>query len=285
MSEIDYYAVLGVMPDSEDLVITAAYRALVQYFQRMKQTGDPKVALQRIAALDEAYATLGRTQTRAAYDKTHPITHQIEFCKEDADKEAAFSAALEDPEIERKWKTACSVVPDLQALRQDLARISAAQAFAFVTILLETRQFEHRAEIVARMEKNCLRRYFGTNKTILSFARSLIFSGQCKAAKALNQLVAVMGSDVDPALLITRIRQEYATVKTRWTNPSLQTLKHSYSLNAAINIINTIEGYSVEAKYENMWQLHPDIEVRTPNEGTLCFERTVGFKEWVLSHL
>jgi curved DNA-binding protein CbpA len=62
----DHYAVLGVSPASEDVVIRAAYRALMQ---RYHPDADPSSeASQRAQAINAAYAVLGDPEKRARYD-------------------------------------------------------------------------------------------------------------------------------------------------------------------------------------------------------------------------
>jgi len=62
----DYYAVLGVSPTSEDVVISAAYRALMR---RYHPDADPSSeAAQRAQAINAAYAVLGDPEKRARYD-------------------------------------------------------------------------------------------------------------------------------------------------------------------------------------------------------------------------
>ena len=58
MSEIDHYAVLGVSPAAEDVVIRAAYRALAQRYHPDKWGGDLKVANERMAEINAAFAVL-----------------------------------------------------------------------------------------------------------------------------------------------------------------------------------------------------------------------------------
>ena len=58
MSSDDLYSVLGVLPDAEDIVITAAYRALAQRYHPDRWGGDPAIAHKRMSAINAAYKTL-----------------------------------------------------------------------------------------------------------------------------------------------------------------------------------------------------------------------------------
>lgn len=62
----DYYAVLGVSGTSDDVVIRAAYKALMlKYHPDTNKSLDATV---RAAAINEAFAVLGNAERRAAYD-------------------------------------------------------------------------------------------------------------------------------------------------------------------------------------------------------------------------
>jgi curved DNA-binding protein CbpA len=67
-SRSDYYAVLGVSPVSDDVVIRAAFKALMlKYHPDTNKSAD---ATHRAAAINEAFGVLGDPQRRAAYDYT-----------------------------------------------------------------------------------------------------------------------------------------------------------------------------------------------------------------------
>jgi curved DNA-binding protein CbpA len=92
MVEKNYYQILGVTSEAEDVVIRAAYRALVQKYHPDKHTGDgitdAKRALlsDQVREIQEAYQVLSNAKARAQYDK------QKHF--EDANTYVADSALL-----------------------------------------------------------------------------------------------------------------------------------------------------------------------------------------------
>ncbi len=207
MSDLDFYAVLGVLPDAEEVVIAAAYRALAKRYHPDHRQGDPTTAHKRMWEINKAYEVLGDAVRRSDYDQKR-TTVQLDFPTYDnPDQAEAFKSALS--EADANWETACSIFPDLLDLRAELAQVSAQQAFAFVTVLLETKAFTRRAEIAAHLERVYLERYFGTNEHILDYAKHLARQGHKDAVKLLNHLVSVMGSDVDPVLLINRTENEF----------------------------------------------------------------------------
>ena len=70
---INYYTILGVAPHAEDIVIRAAYRALMQRHHPDKNLdakgNSAKEASQKILAIQEAFKTLSNPDLRKSYDE------------------------------------------------------------------------------------------------------------------------------------------------------------------------------------------------------------------------
>ena len=198
MSEIDHYAVLGVSPSAEDVVIRAAYRALAQRYHPDKWGGDPKVANERMAEINAAFAVLSDAGKRKDYDQQRSAFDQSEpyFGANGADDEP-----LNDPLID-KWKVAASIYPDLINLDKQLGIYSWRVAFAFRAYLLEAKDFENRKLIATGIERDYLERYFGKNTVIQNYAKKLLYSGQRNVALELNKIISIMGSSADPERII-----------------------------------------------------------------------------------
>lgn len=54
----DYYAILGVLPTAEDVVIRAAFKALAQRYHPDRFDGDSKEADEKMSDINEAYSVL-----------------------------------------------------------------------------------------------------------------------------------------------------------------------------------------------------------------------------------
>ncbi len=207
--KLDLYSVLGVLPDAEQLVVAAAFRALAAKYHPDRWKGDPAVAHRRMSELNKAYGVLGNDQNRAEYDASRQAAESrahASFDKDD-DSETAFEEAL--IALEERWSIAVSVFPDLETMRSDLRRTSHQLAFAFVTTLLETKRFAQAASIAHHMEQMFLERYFGTNTEIVNYARELINLSERAAVRALNRLVDVLGSEVDAKVLTEKIDADF----------------------------------------------------------------------------
>ena len=206
MSE-DLYRALGVLPDAEDIVVAAAYRALAQRYHPDRWQGDPAEAHRRMSDINYAYSILGDRTKRSEYDRTWDRRQNSKYPSEDQAQSQAFSAALD--ELEGRWGIAAGVFPVINTHRARLARISTSLAFSYVNILLETKAFQRNKDVADKLERAFLERYFGTDPAILAFAKLLSMFRLKDAARALNLLVDVLGSSVNPMVLIEKIQRDF----------------------------------------------------------------------------
>lgn len=205
-SRKDYYATLGVLPSAEDIVIRAAYRALAQRYHPDRSAQDNAEANRRMSDLNEAYAVLSDSDSRATYDRSRgPGAQSADAYFSDQQDE---DSAAPDP-LEADWALAASYFPDIRDLERRLGKVSWRLAYAFRAHLLESKRFQDRQQIAEAAETQFLNTYFGSNPKIIDFARSLISSGYKAPAKALNEAVRVLGSGVEPELLISKIYRDF----------------------------------------------------------------------------
>jgi curved DNA-binding protein CbpA len=66
---LDYYAILGVHPTAEDIVIRAAYKALAQRYHPDRATGPQDAAHAKMSELTKAYEVLADPVRRQKYDR------------------------------------------------------------------------------------------------------------------------------------------------------------------------------------------------------------------------
>lgn len=202
----DHYAVLGVLPDAEDVVVAAAYRALASLYHPDRWKGDAIEATRRMAEINVAYGTLSDAVKRNAYDSSCNSSHRsVDFS--DGQQDEAFDSAL--IELEARWQVAVSIFPDLVDIRRRLEKTAHRLAFAFVIVMLEKKLFSSRISVADAMENEFLEKHFGTNKQIIAFAKELIACSHKDAIVALNQYVDVLGSDIDPSPLIAKVDMDY----------------------------------------------------------------------------
>jgi curved DNA-binding protein CbpA len=70
---VDYYAVLGVNPGAEDIVIRAAYKALAQRYHPDRFQGSKDEAHRRMSELTQAYEVLADPIRRPKYDRRRTL--------------------------------------------------------------------------------------------------------------------------------------------------------------------------------------------------------------------
>lgn len=294
MTSQDHYAVLGVLPDAEAVVITAAYRALIQRYHPDRWSGDKTFAHQKTVAINEAYRVLADPTLRAMYDETAAKSRRTSF--EEAETEeggGAFNAAM--AEIDDRWALACSVYPDLKSHRARLGKISSSLAFAFVVAVLERKAFANRAEIASRLERSFLTRYFGNNPKVMNYARSLILEGHRDAALALNQLVGVMGSDVEPSRLFENIErrfkikqgQEKAAEDARpreYVETLIRGVREHRHFDSARQLAR-IQGYNVTTELKGFSRVRTMVHVTSDAGMVQSFDSSLDFINWVRNTL
>lgn len=206
----DYYAILGILPGAEDVVIRAAYKALAQRYHPDRFDGDREEGYQRMAEINEAYQVLSDSASHDEYDKARGSNTQS--------SESYFNGGVNDvppafDPLTRDWCVAVKYYPDLVDIEARLAKISWRLAYSFRAYLLDVKLFDQRAQIAESIEHQFLETYFGSDPKILRFAHELISQGYKAAAKSLNDTVRVLGSRIDSTHIIERIRYEYSVEK------------------------------------------------------------------------
>jgi curved DNA-binding protein CbpA len=204
--EKDHYAVLGVLPGAEDIVIRAAYRALAQRYHPDRFHGMRELAHARMSELNEAYAVLSDQQARKSYNHRRSAT--IDSGSSEFGETEATPPPGDDP-LEKDWLIALKYYPDLAVLEKRISQFSWKLANTYRAYLLETKQFDTREALASLMEDHFLRIYFGDDEKCLSFARRLIVAKQRKAALALNETRRVLGRNADMRAIIAKIGRDF----------------------------------------------------------------------------
>lgn len=93
MKNKNFYRILGVSPDSEDVVITAAYKALMRKYHPDKSSNAD--ATLKAAEINEAYDVLSDPEKREAYD--HANGHS-QSERADEEQSTGFKQSSEDSE-------------------------------------------------------------------------------------------------------------------------------------------------------------------------------------------
>lgn len=203
----NHYQVLGVLDEADDLVIRAAYVALMQRYDLAKWQGNKQVANRKLSELNDAYAVLSDRNERIEYDQTiikeknkyePPKLEQVDITPDEADKD---------------WKIACDYYQDLDVMHSNLQKISEQLAFTFKLSVLQSKDYGGRNQLAARLEYEYLKRYFGNDQYLIDFGKELIIEGQKEAASELNEVFRVMGEGVSADEVIERISKKFCTAR------------------------------------------------------------------------
>lgn len=205
----DYYRILGVLDDAEDVVIRAAYKTLAQRYHPDKWTGDKSEANRRMQDINEAYEVLSNPAKRKQYDATRDKSEYQDESDFESDYQDTFNK-----DIEEKWKKIVDFLPDLDQIYDDLSRTSRQLAYSYKILLIENKNFNDRFEIAKAIENNFLQKYFGTNKKIIQFAKELIRKNRKDMARELNIAVNLLGSNIEPNVIIKKIIDKFPSQKT-----------------------------------------------------------------------
>lgn len=203
----DYYLMLGVLPDAEEVVIKAAYKALVQRYHPDRFIGSVEEAQQRTRELNEAYESLSNPAKRAEYNQQRQA-HKNESAS-DYDENQVSDDLSTANELEEDWQLAIQYYPDLIPLEQRLKRIFMPLGVGFRQLLLTTKHFDNRAKVASQLENQYLETYFGSHPEIIAFAANLILDGKREGAKELNKAVVVLGSHVEAKRIIDKITDKH----------------------------------------------------------------------------
>jgi len=98
----NYYQILGVLDDAEDIVIRAAYKALAQKYHPDKWSGDVNFATGKMTEINEAYDVLSDKTKRAEYN----TSYYSAFGKNNAESTFTETADAYDYEDEGETLTA-----------------------------------------------------------------------------------------------------------------------------------------------------------------------------------
>ena len=205
-----YYEILGVLPDAEQIVIKAAYRALSQKYHPDKWSGDPEISHGKMSEVNLAYETLSNEELKNIYDAQINESQKFNQYHSESTIEDIFQEYYSSTESD--WKLAAEYFPDIEEKFKYLKKINYSLAFAFRQVLLEKKCFDDSQLMFENYKARFLTRYFGDGKDILKFAEMLILNNFKDAAIELNKVMKVLGDIKNPDLIIEKIKNKFPEV-------------------------------------------------------------------------
>lgn len=199
----DYYRILGVQEDADDLVIRASYLALLKRYNLDDWKGDKQQAIKMLADINEAYSVLKDRYERLEYNASK-VEQQQETNK-------PIQPDMTVEEIDAAWIVACNYYDDLDVLYWNLFQISEEVASTFKLSILGSKDYPNRNKLAARLELDYLKSRFGSDQDLIDFAKELILEEAKDAVTELEQVFSVMGNAVNSDEVIYKISEKYKT--------------------------------------------------------------------------
>ena len=131
---MDYYAVLGVHPSAEDIVIRAAYKALAQRYHPDRFAGSKDEAHRRMSDLAKAYEVLADPVRRPKYDRRRIIYTRSMAAR--FDTSARYASPVLDPGVPRSAR-----------LTRGSFRVALAALLSVVVVLSAVNLFHYSAQL------------------------------------------------------------------------------------------------------------------------------------------
>ncbi len=144
----DYYRILGVLDDAEDIIIRAAYKALAQKYHPDKWKGESSEATQKMSAINEAYDILSNLEKKQRYDEEFFRNHARDESYEDDDSNANFIS-----EEDETWQMAIDFYPIILQEFNELQKISHILANTYKTNLINSQDFKQSTKVKIKYEK------------------------------------------------------------------------------------------------------------------------------------
>ena len=242
MLEDDLAPIVETVFESYPLVLLAQIDAAL----RVRPEDRPQSVSEWCAAVDlqRRVSDYGDSQEQNAYDQE--LRNQNEHPDQSTAMNVGSGMTLENStkDIDRSWKIACGIFPDLQSLSDGLLKISPKLSLSFIKKIIESRNFPERESIAELLESQFLEYHFGKNKDIKEFGKELILIKNKEAVEALSELAAVMGDNTDSTLLISQIEERFDLEQMRERRELVATLNNYISERAALELARSY-GYDV----------------------------------------
>lgn len=198
---VDYYSILGLIPEAEPQVIRAAYKALAAlYHPDRHPIGDND----RIRDINKAYEVLSNSLSKQKYDSAREA-------KANSASSALFNKNCpfdESPE-EESWNIAVRFHDHLANLSHNLETLSWSLAFSFRVTVLESQKFYGARHIHDKLRSNYLTKYFGSDHATKIFAAKVLKAGETEVALYLNSVVLVVGNSIDLYDIKSDVKKRY----------------------------------------------------------------------------
>jgi curved DNA-binding protein CbpA len=237
--DIDYYGVLGVVPEADHEAIKAVYRALSKKFHPDAGHYPKKDAEMHFHRLREAYSTIGDPQRRKEYDRLRS-KHARQRLRLQAESVSSPFDGFSHQE-NQAWRIVGEYHPNIIEEFESIAKLSPALGIVFRVMLQETRAYADYDKLSAMLVQSYLQAYFGENTEVQQFGKWCLSKGHTNAAIELNRTVAALGSSVPTASIIRKITEKHSLEPSGYyisgTDQEAMQVAYSKMTNTAVMVI------------------------------------------------
>ena len=248
----DYYRLLGARPGMSVPDLRRAYIILVK--QCHPDSAARGADEERAKALNEAYDVLSDPVQRATYDEHWRKLHDRPEAAAEPAPAAGPARPAADPEVAAAFNALVRHHPELRALDQELAAVSAAVAAQFRAQVARSGNVATAAIVAKQLELAFLSRYFGSQPVGRRFARGLLINGEREAAKEFNQLVKDGASPRELERLIGEVRAKYRLDRPEYRRHRHRGVELAIGFDGEVNcwIVPPGESRAKEHKFRNL---------------------------------
>lgn len=232
---LKYYSVLDVHPSAEIEAIKSNYRRLAKKYHPDVYTGSKDEAERIMSDLNEAMRILSNKHLRHSYDAEQP-TKFSKFSDYEDFSETGFESRTSDcikktnklykdanaqrkskiysneKEMEKTFKKSCEFYPELDVLKQRLAKLSEPLSVAFMGRMLEGQEYAKAVVIFEQFRGKFLKKYFGSSPIVHLLAEYLFNKGtqrDRKTAMNLNKKIKSNGVPRDIKVFVRRFMKTH----------------------------------------------------------------------------
>ena len=229
------YSVLDVHPSAEFEVIKSNYRRLAKKYHPDICTGSKDEAERIMSDLNEAMRILSDKHLRHSYNAERPIKgstfpdyedfsepgfeSRMSDCvkktnnlRKDANDQKKSKIYSNEKEIEKTFKKSCEFYPELDPLKQRLAKLSVSLSVAFMGRMLEGQEYAKAVTIFDQCRDKFLKKYFGSSPIVHLLAEYLFNKGTQRdrqTAMSLNKKIKSNGVPKDIKSFVRRFMKTH----------------------------------------------------------------------------
>lgn len=275
----DLYAILGILPEAENEIISAAHLTLLTHYHSIRTELADSESKEIIRLINLAHEILINHDKRLKYDQSTKETISSPCRINYHNLNPAFKTAIHS--IADQWKVAIDFYPELDDERTRLLKYSTPLSYSYMVLILQSKRFLEGKSIADHFAKLFIKRHFGSNKEIARMAELTIENNNKAATIELNEYISVIGES-SPEKIIEKIAQKHGAIYLPEVQDAIWHLKQFRKSESAEFICQKF-GCDVEKKMRFGGFAFVKYIIKPQDGDTQEFTSSDQFIDWVLS--